>query len=84
MCLGCPEPCCSGAGVGRVSSVSPWCLRQDGGLGTLLRVEQDAAKIFCVCSASRMLPGSVGWSGCIYATEMIHGLISMLETPVLL
>lgn len=84
VCLGCPEPCCSGAGVGMVSCVSPWHLRQDGGLGTLLRVEQDAAKILCVCPEGWMLPESIGGTGCACATEVIHSLISMLETPVLL
>lgn len=33
-CLACPEPCCSGAGVGMVSCVSSRHLRQDKALGT--------------------------------------------------
>lgn len=84
MCPGCPEPCCSGAGVGMVSSGSPWHLGQVGGLSTLLRVEQDAAQIFSVWPVSWMLPGTIGRAGCACATEMIHSLISMLKTPVLL
>lgn len=30
-----------------------------------------------------MLPGAVGGAGCACAAEIIHAIISMLETPVL-
>lgn len=53
------------------------------GFGYLLCVEHDAAKISCVYLVSWMLPGTIGGAGCACADEMIHAIISMLETPVL-